>query len=232
MSRRRSAHATPRRPDEIGVIEAAYRTGGTDVEWLAGLTEVAAPLLDRGMGLAAFTAEINGPALKILDISSIGGPQGLSNAIVAFTEGADPASMAKAFQAGPCSTIAAGYGGSARLRADPASEALFEIGVNDAVGILGADGTRFVTGFSAFVDREIKLTRAFTARWGRIASHLAAGARCRRPGAEHRSAVGGGGDPDFVGRDGSWRRPGAGRARPSGPGRGRHRSRPLAIAAG
>ena len=170
----------PREADEVGVIEAAYRVDGTDTDWLTELSEVASPLLDRGFGVAAFTAQLTGPTLKVMSISSVGGPQGLASAIVDFTEGADPSMMAKAFLSGPCSTMTAAAGGPARLRADPASEALFRVGVNDAVGILGADGTRFVTGISAFLDEKVTLSRAFTARWARIASHLAAGFRIRR----------------------------------------------------
>jgi DNA-binding CsgD family transcriptional regulator len=177
---RRVLGPAPPQADEVAVIEAAYRVDGAEARWLTGLAEATLPMLDRGLGISAFTARFTGATLKVTDIVTIGGPRGLADATVDFTEGADPAMMARAFSASPCVTMSAAAGGRDRLRADPASEALFQIGVNDAIGILGTDGTPFVTGLSVFLAGEAPLSRAFTSRWSRVASHLSAGSRIRR----------------------------------------------------
>ena len=170
--------------DEIAVVEGAYRVGGSDADWLSGLARTAAPLLNRGFGVAAFTARLTDGQLRVLTISSFGGPDNLASAVEAFTSSADPAMMAKAFSAGPCTTMAAASGGFDKLKGDPASEAMFRVGINDALGVMGSDGTPFFTGLSSFLPHATVLSKQFKTRWARVATHLAAGFRIRRAMAE------------------------------------------------
>ena len=170
--------------DEIAVVEAVYRVGGSDADWLSGLARTAAPLLNRGFGVAAFTARLTDGQLRVLTISSFGGPDNLASAVEAFTSSADPAMMAKAFSAGPCTTMAAASGGFDKLKGDPASEAMFRVGINDALGVMGSDGTPFFTGLSSFLPHATVLSKQFKTRWARVATHLAAGFRIRRALAE------------------------------------------------
>jgi len=166
--------------DEVTVIEAAYRLDGDRSEWLTNLARSAAPLLDRGFGVAAFTAQVNEAGLRVHDAASFGGSPDLPAAVTAFISGADPVMMAKAFSTGPCTTMAASAGGSMALGADPASEAMFRAGIFDALGVLGADGTPFIMGLSAFLPEVTSLNSRFRKRWARIATHLSAAFRVRR----------------------------------------------------
>jgi serine/threonine protein kinase/DNA-binding CsgD family transcriptional regulator len=47
----------PPKPDLIGVIEACYRVDQPELLWLRGCLDAAAPLLDAGIGLLAYTYE-------------------------------------------------------------------------------------------------------------------------------------------------------------------------------
>ena len=47
--------------DIISVVEAAYRTDGTDAEWLGELLGMAQPWLDGGLGVAAFLYDASAP---------------------------------------------------------------------------------------------------------------------------------------------------------------------------
>lgn len=76
------------RADEVSVIEAAYRLDGTETEWLAGLAEAAAPLLDDGWGIAAATAAVERQAVRVRDVVALGGPTGFVEAAIESTRNA------------------------------------------------------------------------------------------------------------------------------------------------
>jgi hypothetical protein len=77
--------------DEIAIVEAAYQLEGTETEWLERVVRVAAPCLDRGLGVAAVTVDCGPAGVRLRASASAGGRPGLSDAVVQLTREGGPA---------------------------------------------------------------------------------------------------------------------------------------------
>lgn len=166
--------------DAIALIEAAYRLDGTEAEWLDGLASAGAALLDQKLGVTAVTVELNGGQLRLRHATSLGGPPELHQATTDFLRQADPGFMFRAFRFASVSTMTRASGGTEALQAQVASDGLFRLGIGDAIGVLGLDGSPYAVALAAFLPLQTRLSPRFTNRWRRIATHLAAGFRIRR----------------------------------------------------
>lgn len=188
MASRRSVSPTEARgrgrlpADEIGVIEAAYSLHGTEAEWLQGLALASAPLLDVGLGLAVTSVDLVPEGARMRDVACTGGPPSVRDAVCRFLTECTPSIIHTAFHlenSVPVRAFSSAVGGPQKVAEDPASEAMFRLGIRDAMGILGADGNHRVS-ISVWLPSSRGVDRRFVARWCRVASHLGAGFRLRR----------------------------------------------------
>jgi DNA-binding CsgD family transcriptional regulator len=165
--------------DAVAVVEAAYRLDGTESEWLDGLARAASAQIDDHCGVAAATVQVDltGARLRVLKVR--GGPAELSNAVTEYMQRAQPHVLAQTFSGRPCTTIGAILG-RRQIDVDPASQILFDIGIRDAMGVVGTDPAGYVVVLATYFQRSTRISRATVARWSRVASHLAAGFRVRR----------------------------------------------------
>jgi DNA-binding CsgD family transcriptional regulator len=166
--------------DVIAVVEATYRIDGTDSEWLQGIAAAVAPLLDDGLGISALTTEARAGRVFIRDAACVGGSPELHEAVASYAGNARPSVLLDAFRFARCSSMSVAAGGRHCLSEDPASLAFACLGIRDALGILGIDGTRHTAAISVYLGDWSSPSPRFVARWNRVASHLAAGFRIRR----------------------------------------------------
>ncbi len=87
--------------------------------------------------------------------------------------------MVQAFRSGPCLTMSEAVG-TERMEADPASRALYDLGIHDGLGVLGRDPAGYCVALTTYLPEVTRCTRRYVARWSRVASHLSAGFRMRR----------------------------------------------------
>jgi DNA-binding CsgD family transcriptional regulator len=165
--------------DEIAVVEAAYRLDGTEAEWLEGLARAASLQVNEHCGVAAVTVhfESAGPRMRMVGCS--GGPPTLPAAVAEYMRLARPEVLARTFGTSPCTTIGTILGAD-ELQADPASSVLFDLGIRDAMGVVGLDPGGYLVVLATYFPRATSLSRKTVSRWSRVASHLAAGFRVRR----------------------------------------------------
>jgi len=173
----------------VAIVEAAYRLGGTEQEWLAGLAASAAAALDQNLGVAAYAAELVDGRVRLRNTAVFGGPTNLREAIADFSTNADPALLFQAFRYDSVSTMSEASGGAEQLEGDGASNAFYDVGVRDGLGLLGIDGTPYVATISVFLPRPISLSKRFKTRWRRVATHLASGFRVRRGSSARKPAA-------------------------------------------
>ena len=164
--------------DELAVVEAAYALAGSESDWVTGLAEASAAVLDEGWGMTATTWTGSRDGISLRAMSTFGGPSGLPDAALEAMQ------MSREIQLGlvrsaPCTTLALA-GGSQLVEHDPGSRGLVQLGIRDAFTVLAMDSTGFVTGISAYRPAPTRPSRRTVALWSRIATHLSAGFRVRR----------------------------------------------------
>lgn len=171
--------------DIISVVEAAYRTDGTDAEWLGELLGMARPWLDGGLGVAAFLYDASGSgAPRIWAPVAHGSPYAahLPEMLpVAFA--AAPLEVTARFfgQPAPISTTSVELGLGARIAEFPMyRDVLASFGVMDSVTVCASDPS----GVGCFLcgprGARAEPSRSDRRLWNRLAAHIAAGARLRR----------------------------------------------------
>lgn len=185
---RRARSPLKPRTDEVSVIEAAYWLGGTEVEWLTGLAQAAAPLLDEGWGIAASAWNIDAHALKLRALAAVGGPPGFSDAVASVMANAGQSVKMPLLWSGPCTSLSAS-GTAEIVQRDAGSQDLLRLGIQDSLTIQGVDSGRHCLTLSAFLPTPTRPSRRTVSRWSRVASHLAAGFRVRRVLAEMQASA-------------------------------------------
>jgi DNA-binding CsgD family transcriptional regulator len=177
------------RQDELSVIEAAYLLDGTEAEWVSGLANAAAPLIDEGWGVSATTWSARPDGITLRAMSTVGGGSELAEAAIDAMRATRGEIQVALVRSGPCTSLGSvvgSMGGSQMLAQDRGSQGLFRLGIRDSLTILAHDGAGFVSGLSAYRPAPFRPSRRTVACWSRIASHLAAGFRVRRGlGAAH-----------------------------------------------
>jgi DNA-binding CsgD family transcriptional regulator len=168
-------------PDEVAVVEAAYRLDGTETEWLERVAGASSTLFDGALGVTASTWIA---PHTMLAISSVGGPQGFASAVTQALDGASPEIKLSLFRQAPVTSLSAS-GAAEWVAADPASQALLALGVRDSISIgsvpvYGYAPPVLAVNVQAYLPEPARLSRRFVTRWSRIASHLSAGIRVRR----------------------------------------------------
>lgn len=163
--------------DALEVIEAAYRLEGDETSWLRGLVDAAMPLLDRGLGLHAYTIDAQAPADRRVKtmVCSPDDPEA-----IAFAS-AKVASMPPPI-AEQLLRVPIGYAASSEL-AGPEAIARFlganPFGIVDTAGVQGLDPSGASAWILAPSRTVIEVNESSRARWQRVAAHLAAAHRLR-----------------------------------------------------
>lgn len=167
----------------IDVIEAAYDVETTDADWLKGLARAAEPIVDRGLGAAAYLYDSHDPAaLRVLD--------------AALPERFDPVAFKGFLESVPPGYVAStwvkpfGLASSTEGFEGPLSAALeHAFGARDVIAINGYDPSGFGVWLGAVTPEREVLSDEQTALFERIAPHLASAYRLRRRAPREPDAV-------------------------------------------
>ena len=168
--------------DVLGIVEAAYRVEADDDEWLAGIARACRPLLDEGFGLCAFEFRHHmGEPPRIVRVTKLGIPDDLSGIYESVFRGLDPRIKTRPFTHGPCTTGSQMMGQRAEfLQNEHMKRHVHRFGMHDSLWITAAEPSGSGCGIHSGRARVAWASPAFRERWGRIAAHLAAGARIRQ----------------------------------------------------
>jgi DNA-binding CsgD family transcriptional regulator len=172
--------ADPAATDFVALIEAAYRVGAGDADWLGRILACAQPGLDGGWGLVGclFVAGPRGAAKVTLAMGSGALPAGPEALAAAFLP--TLAARAGSARAGAiCVTLPATGRGEAR-----AVSGVVVVAVADDDGPAAGSGCALL----APLPRTAVLSREAAGIWTRIAAHLRS-ALCIRQAASHEQAI-------------------------------------------
>jgi DNA-binding CsgD family transcriptional regulator len=169
--------------DVIRVIERAYSLEGSEEAWLSGLAEAARPVLERGLGILAFTyrARPNAP-LEVRAVAGSGISDGLLGTAVPFHR-ATPPEMVEAtyLRRSGCASASEASGLGAELDRHPAWVGVLQPhGMHDycAINVL-ADPRGFGCILGAPLPKVTRTAARLKDTWDRVAAHVAAGMRLR-----------------------------------------------------
>ncbi|MBL8720472.1 MAG: hypothetical protein JNL79_31090 [Myxococcales bacterium] len=162
--------------DPIGIVEAAYRVGGTDAEWLDDIVAAARPCLDAGLGTVAWMLSFDPTFAASAPAGE--GPEGWREAFFAHGPALRPDQLDRQYRAG-CGTLRevtmGTYEGDAYVK-----RYLSPMGIADFVAITGRDVAGHGVFLGAPTPKPIDLSDGRRATWSRVAAHLTAGLRLRR----------------------------------------------------
>jgi DNA-binding CsgD family transcriptional regulator len=169
------------RQEILDIIDAAYRMDGSDDDWLAGIARACRVALDRGFGVCAFQfRHVMGEPPLISRRSALGISAELAQGYAQILR-ARERDWARPFAEGPCLTCSQMLGQRDEFDQHPLMQRyLHTFGVRDSLWITALEPSGSGCGLHAGRDRVHWPSRAFRARWARIAAHLAAGARLRQ----------------------------------------------------
>jgi DNA-binding CsgD family transcriptional regulator len=183
----RVAYQLAMKRDLIGVVEAIYAEARDDPTWLHAIADAAFPIVDVGLGMAAYSFHLDSTAVvpTILDAVSLGtyGRELLLSARNMLAE-AGPGSGRSSLRG-----FRSQVGVLSELVVPPYVEVDFlerhlkllgDIGnAKDQLGIVAADSSGMGVVLFAFLPAGWRLTPAFRHRWRHIVAHLATGIRLR-----------------------------------------------------
>jgi len=165
--------------DEIAVVEAAYRLDGTEMDWIAGMASIAAPLLDEGCGVGACTFLAVDGNVEFDAIATVGGDPGFHEAVIAACRETNTDITFRMYLSAPCTSLATS-GDAQRVESDPGSQKLLDLGIRDVLAVLGTNPGGYGVALMAYRRDPLIPSPRVRSRWSRIAIHLAAGLRLRR----------------------------------------------------
>jgi len=165
-------------------VEAAYRFEPPDDAWLKGVIESVAPVVDQGFGVWSFTFDTHAFTRGNLDYripTAVGLPpnwlEGLKHTLSITTR--DSRAMFELMFGAPCHTMSAILRKHAKKLAR-VEGAIGLPGVHDAIGITARDTAGWAVFIGAHAPRVFDLDARQTARFSRIAAHIATAHRLRR----------------------------------------------------
>jgi hypothetical protein len=91
--------------------------------------------------------------------STAGGSERLHDVITGFVTRVDQRMIIRALRYAAMSTLSVACGGPGRLEAEAESAPLFDIGIRDAIGVVGLDDTRYTVMRSTFLQSPTKLSK-------------------------------------------------------------------------
>lgn len=168
----------------LDLVEAAYRPHESERDWLGALAAGARPLLDRGLGVVAYTFRVQRGRFVIGEPVARGAT---STAVATFlittklSTNRDLRSIY--FGTSPCSTLGE-FLGVERLTGDPVARTLGTLtGIVDFLAVRGVNPRGEGTALGVFLPELTSLDAEFRGAWERVAAHLAAARRLRATGA-------------------------------------------------
>jgi len=166
----------------LDIVDAAYRMDACDDDWLAGIARACQTSLDRGFGLCAFQfRHVLGEPPVISRRSALGISAELAAGYAQILREREREVWARPFAQGPCITCSQMSGQGDEFDRHPLMQRfLHPLGVRDSLWITALEPSGSGCGLHAGRARVHSPSRAFGARWARIAAHLAAAARLRQ----------------------------------------------------
>jgi DNA-binding CsgD family transcriptional regulator len=164
--------------DWIGFVESAYALEPDLDDWLGGLAERAAPLLEQGFGLTALAFRLEPGRVAIEGAGAFGGPAGLREMALATNLGAPNPAMDLVYRASvPVGTLSEVLAERAEMLAivRETSGGAFE----DTLGMVAHAGAGRGVAITTPLAKARRMSESERARWRRAALHIAAAHRLR-----------------------------------------------------
>ncbi|MBL8957703.1 MAG: helix-turn-helix transcriptional regulator [Myxococcaceae bacterium] len=167
--------------DPLQVIEAAYAIDRPLDTWLGGVLEGVEACLGEGLGVWSVLYDArDATQLRFQKLAQ----RGLDPQHAALISGAAssvaPSQVKKTFVFGACGTLSESLGRTWSKGNAVARQIGAGFGVGDALGINATDPTLRGCMLAVPLRRRKSTSRAFKARWSRVAAHVAAGHRLLR----------------------------------------------------
>lgn len=163
--------------DLIGVVEAVYRPESSHQAWLQGLAQAIRPLLDDGLGTAAWSIRWSDDQVTPQFFATEGMALALRESMLIATAAETP-EMIRDCHAAPVSTLRRQMG--AHYDSSPSRAFTEPHGMRDMLAVVALNANGSGIGVGVPLRRPLALTKGLSQRWGRVAAHLAAGLRLRR----------------------------------------------------
>jgi DNA-binding CsgD family transcriptional regulator len=166
--------------DEISIVESVYASRAVDAhEWLKDLLRASSPLLEQGLGAAAFAYEPDGEGVRITAAASLGCPQGFLEALGQANAEMTPEARGLLYGSGPVGTASEQLGAPLFERESAFRAHFRPLGIEDFFAVIGSspDGSGCALGVP--LPRVERKSRAHKARWAKVAAHVSAGYRLR-----------------------------------------------------
>jgi DNA-binding CsgD family transcriptional regulator len=170
------------RSDVVSIIEAAYRVGVTEHEWLVSVLEAARPMLDLGEGICSLTYDASNPErMRVREVATYNCPDAMTPPVVKeLCETAAPDYVRDTWRSRPCELGSNTPG----VHRQPGWSTLVAMGMVDNLTVNGMDPSGFGCLFSANSTKPLRLNPRTKEKWSRVAAHLGTGLRLRRRLAE------------------------------------------------
>ena len=164
----------------VGLIEAAYRTVATEQDWLAGLLDVASPLMDLGAGVSAISYRVlSSGGVAIDDLASTAEMRELERASRLYLDQATGPIIGRMFRRTDAVFLRREAAG--RPEEHPADyEYWKERGVEEAFSVVGYDVSGHGVMLSAIARRGARVPARKRQLLRCVAAHLASAVRLRR----------------------------------------------------
>jgi DNA-binding CsgD family transcriptional regulator len=179
----------------IEVIEAAYRSEGSTIDWLRAIA-AAMPARPHAMGHICLTYHLTPRRqLRFDEVVQIDTPADISAVSRDAMESMPPEYVQATWLSLPCGTARGGGPAQAREQTRAALERYYgPFGIEDIVVVNGIDPTQQGVYVGALTAKEATLGRRERSTWSRVAAHLVSSYRLRRAQAgEPEAVIGSGG---------------------------------------
>jgi len=170
---------TAKRSDWLGLIEASYRLGVSNQQWLEGLVDRIVPVIDRPTApVSIFTYRCTPTTFEILDVAAQGPPE-LAAAIRETNAAASEQEIDLIYRSG----LAGGTLSETTFARFPGSREFFAAKTQgrfrDTFGWAAPTGSEHGLMINAALPAEENSTATERRRWAKAAAHLGAGLRLR-----------------------------------------------------
>jgi DNA-binding NarL/FixJ family response regulator len=168
--------------DLVPVVEAAYRLGDTDDQWLTDLVAEIAPLIDGGWGVGAFFFDMSDPEnFKFSVPVTVGATPEIANTLAAAIYAMPADLVAPAFGAASSMLTASQSLGCRDEFNHPLVQAFgHPYGMYDLLGFKVLDATKQGVMFATGLPKVHWVTQREAHPWSLCAAHIQAGLRLRR----------------------------------------------------
>ena len=165
--------------DLVRVIEAAYSVEQCEADWVSGICQAVRPSLDVGLGVIVATFDVVSGSIRFSSGAALG------NSVEAFfalgrMQPHEQVEALRPIEGPPTKSLSMVYGDRLEAAVPELTTVTEHHGVRDVLAVTAMNPNGRGLCVAALLPRPTRPGRRFRARWDRIASHLAAGARLRR----------------------------------------------------